>query len=41
MNLVQTIAPTSEPLSLEDAKTFMHILYQVLSIWIVTGFIKP
>ena len=26
MNLVQTVAPLSEPLSLEDAKTFMHIL---------------
>ena len=26
MNLVQTVAPTSEPLSLADAKTFMHIL---------------
>ncbi len=26
MNLVQTVAPTNEPLSLEDAKTFMHIL---------------
>jgi len=26
MNLVQTVAPDSEPLSLEDAKTFMHIL---------------
>jgi len=26
MNLVQKVAPLSEPLSLEDAKTFMHIL---------------
>jgi len=26
MNLVQTVAPASEPLSLDDAKTFMHIL---------------
>jgi len=26
MNLIQTVAPLSEPLSLEDAKTFMHIL---------------
>ncbi|MGL5724997.1 head-tail connector protein [Cetobacterium sp.] len=26
MNLVQIVAPLSEPLSLEDAKTFMHIL---------------
>lgn len=26
MNLVLKVAPTSEPLSLEDAKTFMHIL---------------
>lgn len=26
MNLVQTVAPTAEPLSLDDAKTFMHIL---------------
>jgi len=26
MNLVQTIAPDNEPLSLDDAKTFMHIL---------------
>jgi uncharacterized phiE125 gp8 family phage protein len=26
MNLVQTVAPADEPLSLEDAKLFMHIL---------------
>jgi len=26
MNLVQIVAPSDEPLSLEDAKTFMHIL---------------
>lgn len=26
MNYTQTVAPTSEPLSLADAKTFMHIL---------------
>jgi len=26
MNLVQTVAPIDEPLSLADAKTFMHIL---------------
>lgn len=26
MNLIQKVAPFSEPLSLEDAKTFMHIL---------------
>ena len=26
MNLVQIVAPQNEPLSLEDAKTFMHIL---------------
>jgi hypothetical protein len=26
MNLVQKVAPISEPLSVEDAKTFMHIL---------------
>lgn len=26
MNLIQKVAPLSEPLSLKDAKTFMHIL---------------
>ena len=26
MNLVQIVAPTNEPLRLEDAKTFLHIL---------------